>query len=567
MAQIRPFLPDWIKRGVVRQIKTSQPLFFSRMFVVPKDEDKVRPIIDLSALNKFLIIPSFKMETALKIALTIVGSLWGCKIDLKDAYFHVPLNWFFQVYFAFIMDEKFFVFQYLPFGLAVAPWAFTRIIKPVKSHLHKMSLRISSFLDDFLLLAESPEELNRISSLVLTLLKNLGFSINKEKSIISPSQRVEYLGVVFLFDTRQLSLPQKKVVKIAKSCQEMSLKSHTTRRQLETLLGLLSFAASLVPLGRLYLRPLLIWMNLKTSPESRDLLVVLDRTFRRDLEVWQNLDFLQSPVPMSLPIPSLQLMTDASSQGWGAALLPDSISGSWDLEFQDCSMNMLELWAVFNAVEHFCPTLKGHPVLIMSDNSTAVACIKNQGTQKSVPLLNLTRKLLEFCSDQGIIPIPKHLPGKLNVLADQESRWDPINTEWSLDQSTFNLLWKRYGPFDCDLFATRFNRKLDCFISPFPDALAQGSNAMSFHWNQWDSIYLFPPIALLNEVITLLFSFRGKGILIAPKFPAAPWFTNLLMRSREHASLPSSFSLSQVTSRGRVFHPNPARLSLQAWLL
>ena len=98
MAQIRPFLPDWIKRGVVRQIKTPQPLFFSQMFVVPKDEDKVRPIIDLSALNKFLIVPSFKMETAFKIALTIVGSLWGCKIDLRDAYFHVPVNCFFKCF-------------------------------------------------------------------------------------------------------------------------------------------------------------------------------------------------------------------------------------------------------------------------------------------------------------------------------------------------------------------------------------------------------------------------------------------------------------------------------------
>ena len=73
-----------------------------------------------------------------------------------------------------------------------------------------MSLRVSSFLDDFLLLAESPEELNRMSALVLALFKDLGFSVNKEKSIISPSQRVEYLRVIFRLDSLQLSLPQKK---------------------------------------------------------------------------------------------------------------------------------------------------------------------------------------------------------------------------------------------------------------------------------------------------------------------------------------------------------------------
>ena len=74
--------------------------------------------------------------------------------------------------------------------------------------------------------------------------------------------------------------------------------------------------------------------------------------------MWQNVEFLQSPVPMSLPIPSLQLMTDASSQGWGAALLPDRISRSWGPEFQDCSMNMLELLAVFHSMEIFAPLLK-----------------------------------------------------------------------------------------------------------------------------------------------------------------------------------------------------------------
>ena len=88
----------------------------------------------------------------------------------------------------------------------------------------------------------------------------------------------------------------------------------------------------------------------------------------------------------------------------------------------------LELLAIFHSLEHFCSTLQGNPVLIKSDNSTAVACIRNQGTQRSVSLLDLSRKLLEFCEVQDITPIPKHLPEKLNVLADQESRLVPVST-------------------------------------------------------------------------------------------------------------------------------------------
>ena len=45
---------------------------------------------------QFLVVPSFIMETALKIGLSILSPKRGCKIDLKDAYFHVPIAWEFQ---------------------------------------------------------------------------------------------------------------------------------------------------------------------------------------------------------------------------------------------------------------------------------------------------------------------------------------------------------------------------------------------------------------------------------------------------------------------------------------
>ena len=251
----------------------------------------------------------------------------------------------------------------------------------------------------------------------------------------------------------------------------------------------------------------------------------------------------------------------------GGALLPHRVSGVWPQECQFCSTNQLEMLAIFHSLEHFRSTLQGNPVLIMSDNTTAVSCIRNQGTLRSLPLLEISRKLLEFCEEFSIIPVPKHLPGRLNVLADQESRLDPISTEWSLDPETFRGIWNRHGPFACDLFANRFNTQLENFLSPFPDPLAQGTNALSIAWDQWDTIYLFPPVPLLHEVVARLSSYQGRGVLIAPLFPASAWFPNLLLRSKEHSRLPPSMSLSQETTRGRVFHPNPSILRLQEWKL
>ena len=45
--RIMPMLPNWLEKGIVREIVTPQPLFFSRLFTVPKPEKGIyRPIID-----------------------------------------------------------------------------------------------------------------------------------------------------------------------------------------------------------------------------------------------------------------------------------------------------------------------------------------------------------------------------------------------------------------------------------------------------------------------------------------------------------------------------------------
>ena len=103
---------------------------------MPKPEKGVyRPIIDLSELNKFLIVPKFRMDTLAKVVKDLCQGLWGTSIDLDNAYYSVPMAPEFQKYLAFILGDRIFVFQVLPFGLSLAPWAFTRVLKPVKTHL------------------------------------------------------------------------------------------------------------------------------------------------------------------------------------------------------------------------------------------------------------------------------------------------------------------------------------------------------------------------------------------------------------------------------------------------
>ena len=65
-----------------------------------------------------------------------------------------------------------------------------------------------------------------------------------------------------------------------------------------------------------------------------------------------------------------------------------------------------------------------------------------------------------------------HIPGKLNVEADRESRETETRTEWMLNREiirkTVDVL--NFEP-KIDLFATRLNNQFDQFVSPRLDLL------------------------------------------------------------------------------------------------
>ena len=477
IVKLKEFIPQWIKRGIIREILEPTLLYFSRIFMRPKKNGKLRPIIDLSLLNLLLEFPSFKMETVSAIAQSISGELWACSADIQDAYFHVPMGWEFHKFLAFKVGNRIFVFQYLPFGLSPAPWAFTRVIKPVKMKLRLWCIQIFSYLDDFIMFATSVELLRSQTKTVLDLLQSLGFTINWEKSSLTPAQEVEFLGVLWDLKMGTLSVPQDKKVQIAARCTELTSMSVATRRQLEGLVGLLNFAAPYIQQGRMRLLPIIAWMNLKTLSERRDTPVNLSERFKSLCKVWTYQGFLSQCVPLHEPVHQISLMTDASQDGWCGVLLPHRTVDTWPPEWFRHSMNWKELKAIHLSLLKFEPLLMGRTVRVLSDNTTALSCLRRQGTLRSASLNVLTSTILEFCREKGITLIPRHLQGVMNVLADQGSRLKPVATEWMLDQKTFASILAKFPGLQVDLFATRFNNRLPTFVSPYPDEDAAGCDA------------------------------------------------------------------------------------------
>ena len=182
-------------------------------------------------------------------------------------------------------------------------------------------------------------------------------------------------------------------------CKSLPAAQHISRRELERVAGFLNFAASYIPLGRLYLLPFIKWMNQRSAPSRRDAPVPVNQALLRALLPWDNPTLLKTPVPMHVDPPDQIVMTDASEFGWCGILLPHRVEGIWPLSLSNKSMNWKELEAIRFTLLHFSPLLKANTVKVLSDNTTALACLSRQGSLASTPLWELTKVILEFCRE------------------------------------------------------------------------------------------------------------------------------------------------------------------------
>ena len=97
---------------------------------------------------------------------------------------------------------------------------------------------------------------------------------------------------------------------------------------------------------------------------------------------------------------------------------------------------------------------------------------------KSGSLCALLWKILSWRTRKQVTLKARHIPGRLNVIANKLSRLgQTIQTEWSLHPEVFQAICSRWHQPQVDLFTTRFNNKLPQFVSPVPDPQAWAVDA------------------------------------------------------------------------------------------
>ena len=126
-------IEKFLQKGIIRHSVPESGEVLSPIFITPKKDGTSRVI--LKALNQFVSYHHFKMDM-LDTAIRLMRP--GCfmtSIDLKDAYYSIPIAFEHQKYLKFIWRDKLYCFTCLPMGLSSSPRVFTKVMKQVFASL------------------------------------------------------------------------------------------------------------------------------------------------------------------------------------------------------------------------------------------------------------------------------------------------------------------------------------------------------------------------------------------------------------------------------------------------
>jgi hypothetical protein len=114
-----------------------------------------------------------------------------------------------------------------------------------------------------------------------------------------------------------------------------------------------------------------------------------------------------------------------------------------------------------------------------------------------------------------------HIPGKENTVADALSR-QTDSTDYEIREDVLDLLLDTYQvDIAVDLFARKETAKAGRYYTRNSDALSQP-------WGKEDGVlYAFPPIALLQKVLSKLKKEGGTMLLISPMWQSGAWMPML----------------------------------------
>ena len=232
-----------------------------------------------------------------------------------------------------------------------------------------------------------------------------------------------------------MRLPEGKLRRLVSTSSEWGDKKVCTRRELESLVGLLNHVCKVVQPGRSFLRRMISLLTATSRSHSSKPFhhIRLNREFRADLIWWRTFVEPWNGVGLMHRVgdPDHVFSSDASGL-WGCGAWHESLwfQFEWDSISQDWDISAKELFPILVAVAVWGPQWGGSTVLCHCDNQAVVSVIRSRSCRDK-KLMHLLRCLFFFEAYFGIRLQASHVAGVNNGAADALSR-DNLSLFFSL---------------------------------------------------------------------------------------------------------------------------------------
>ncbi|XP_072400418.1 uncharacterized protein [Diabrotica undecimpunctata] len=521
---MRAAVDELIEIGAVSPCNSNKKGFLSSFFLVPKSSGGNRFVLNLKRLNSYITAPHFKLDDYRSVKSLITPGCYMVSLDLKDAYFGIPINKQHRKFLKFQYNGKMFQFNVLPFGLSVAPYLFTKILKPVTQYLKVRNILILNYLDDCLLLGSTKLECINNLKITIELFLELGFIINYKKSTLIPTQQITFLGFIFNSVDMSLSLTQVKITNTITIIRSILKFQACKIRRFARIIGSLISICPAVKYGYLYTKVLKRKKYLALKRESGDYNrhLLIDNDIRTELQWWISA-IPQAKTSLQQSTYQMIIYSDASLSGWGACCDAEKIHGFWSEDTKKFNINHLELLAAYMGLKSFAKHKRSCSILLRIDNTTAISYINKMGGIKYPKLAYLARCIWQWCETRDILIFASYIESKSNSVADAESRSLTIDTEYSLNQAAYNQIVETFGKPQIDLFASISNTKCPKYVSWKKDPDSFAIDAFTLNWNNY-KFYAFPPFSLVMRVLNKIILDKAEGIVVVPLWEAQCWY-------------------------------------------
>lgn len=483
---ISQMVKELIEKGAIRECQKVEGQFISTIFLVPKPDGSHRFILNLKKLDEFVKFEHFKLEDH-KTAKGLINSrCFMAKIDLRDAYYIIPMAETDKKFLRFLFNDKLFEFNCLLFGLTSAPYVFTKIMRPVVAFLRSSGYLSVIYLDDILLFGKSYEHCLDNVNKTCSLLRELGFIINEVKSQMVPSRLCTFLGYVFDSEKMVIEVPKEKKANVKTQIDKFSTVDRCKIREFAAFIGTIGFCCQAVEYGWVHVKEFerQKYLALTKNNDNYDAFMNIGTVLQSDFEWWK-LNIQSAKMSLRNKRFTLVMSSDASRSGWGACCNNERANGHWKAEEQDFHINYLELLAAFFGLKCFAGEARNSDILLRIDNTTAISYINGMGGVRFANLSRLAKEIWSWCEARNLWIFASYISSKENFAADTESRRLESETEFELSEWAFIKIKKTFGSPEIDLFATRKNTKCNSYVAWQRDPEAMAIDAFTLDWSPY----------------------------------------------------------------------------------